>query len=88
MKSLHSMTKYSVAPAEGNKPVSIFDEQNLEALAFPVYFPRVKHTLSADRAVNLSKSKYFNQRLLHADGRFAKGCQYIFYAQYSTNLIN
>ena len=28
---------YSVAPAEGNKPVSFFRTPNLEAMAFPVH---------------------------------------------------
>ena len=82
----HDDKIYSVAPAEGNKPVSVFEEENLEALAFPVQFPDGKNTLDGKRPAKLSRSKYFNARLLSADGRFAKDAQYIFFAQYTTEL--
>ena len=40
---------YSVAPAEGNKPVSFFKTPNLEAMAFPFSFPLVRtHLMKTD----------------------------------------
>jgi hypothetical protein len=77
---------YSVAPAEGNKPVSIFKEDMGEALAFPTLFPSGINTFDEEREQKLSLCKYYNARLLSADTRFAQNSQYVFYAQYATEL--
>ena len=65
---------------------SAFDEKNLEGLAFQVQFQTGKNTFNSDRSVKLSRSKYFNARLVNTDGRFARDPQYIFFAQYTTEL--
>ena len=73
---------FSVAPGEGQHPISFFNDPDCETLAFPVLFPTGKFGLSANRSVHLSMRRYFNQRLLHADNRFAQNTEYLFFAQY------
>lgn len=75
---------FSVAPAQGNRPVGFFSVPKLEAMAFPVQFPTGENTLDQDRAVKLSPSRYFNTRLLCVDTRFAQDQSYLFFAQFVT----
>ena len=70
---------YQVAPAEGNKPCSIF---NVETRCFPFYFPNGKGGFNDHRNSKLGLNRYFNSRLFSSDFRFARDPQYIFYAQY------
>jgi hypothetical protein len=79
---------FSVALAQGNKPVSLFsqDERDTEASSFPGLFPTGKNTFKQPREANLTLSKYFNARLLGADLRFAQNTQYVFYAQYAKEI--
>uniref|UniRef100_A0A671XJ70 ATP-dependent DNA helicase n=1 Tax=Sparus aurata TaxID=8175 RepID=A0A671XJ70_SPAAU len=75
---------FSVAPAQGNKPVGFFGIPKLEAMAFPVQFPTGENTLDEARTVSLSPSLYFNSRLFAADTRFASDQSYLFFAQFVT----
>ncbi|KAJ8353098.1 hypothetical protein AAFF_G00109120 [Aldrovandia affinis] len=75
---------FSVAPAQGNKPVGFFSIPKLEAMAFPVQFPTGQNTLDEVRQVKLSPSRYFNTRLFCVDTRFAKDQSYLFFAQFVT----
>ena len=75
---------FSIAPAQGNKPVGFFAIPKLEAMAFPVQFPTGQNTLDEVRAIKLSPSKYFNARLFAADTRFASDQSYLFFAQFVT----
>uniref|UniRef100_A0A671TM37 ATP-dependent DNA helicase n=2 Tax=Sparus aurata TaxID=8175 RepID=A0A671TM37_SPAAU len=75
---------FSVAPAQGNKPVGFFTIPKLEAMAFPVQFPTGENTLAEARTVSLSPSLYFNSRLFAADTRFASDQSYLFFAQFVT----
>ncbi|XP_029987916.1 uncharacterized protein LOC115417874 [Sphaeramia orbicularis] len=75
---------FSVAPAQGNKPVGFFAIPKLEAMAFPIQFPTGENTLDEDRPVKLSPSRYFNARLFGADMRFAEDQSYLFFAQFVT----
>ncbi|KAJ8358092.1 hypothetical protein AAFF_G00035120 [Aldrovandia affinis] len=75
---------FSVAPAQGNKPVGFFSTPKLEAMAFPVQFPTGRNTLDEVRQVKLSPSRYFNTRLFCVDTRFAKDQSYLFFAQFVT----
>ena len=79
---------FSVAPAEGNTPVSLFrqDDKDREAMSFPTLFPHAKNTFKEDREKKLTLSKYFNSRLLSADLRFAQTPSYVFFAQYAKEL--
>ena len=69
---------FNVAPAEKQKPVSIFHDKEAEALCFPVQFPNGNNTLHSQREKKLTPCKYFNARLFNADNRFARDPQYIF----------
>ncbi|KAE8291439.1 ATP-dependent DNA helicase PIF1 [Larimichthys crocea] len=75
---------FSVAPAQGNKPVGFFAISKLEAMAFPVQFPTGQNTLDEVRGKKLSPSKYFNARLFCVDTRFASDQSYLFFAQFVT----
>ena len=76
----------SIAPCEGNKPTNLFAEKACEALAFPNHFPNGKNTITEERPVKLSPSKYFQARLMNVDSRFARDPQYIFFGLYITEL--
>uniref|UniRef100_A0A3B5QQ24 ATP-dependent DNA helicase n=1 Tax=Xiphophorus maculatus TaxID=8083 RepID=A0A3B5QQ24_XIPMA len=75
---------FSIAPAQGNKPISFFSVPRLEANAYPVHFPTGINTLDEARRVALSPSMYFNVRLFSIDTRFAKDQSYLFFAQFVT----
>ena len=72
----------SVAPAEGQKPLSIMTDSSFEAMFNPDKFCYGNGIFSNDRPRKLTYRKYFNQRLLDVDGRFAKDLDYLFVAQY------
>ena len=76
----------SIAPCEGNKPTNIFADKTCEALAFPNHFPDGQNTLTEQRQLQLSPSKYFQARLMNVDPRFARDTQYIFYGLYITEV--
>ncbi|XP_030284360.1 uncharacterized protein LOC115588118 [Sparus aurata] len=72
----------NLAPAEGNSPVRLLSDHTNEAKCFPVLFPTGHGTYHDSRPHRLTLSRYFNNRILHADGRFAQNVEYIFFAQY------
>ncbi len=57
-----------LAPGENQKPLFIMTDTNFEAMSNPEKFPYSTGCFSAERPRRL---KYFNQRLLNVDGRFA-----------------
>ena len=73
----------SVAPGEKEHPVPFLSDANFEELAFPDKYPYGSGGLSINRENNLTTRRYFNQRLLHIDGRFAKDIDYLLAAQYA-----
>lgn len=60
--------------------MSILSDEFCEGLAHPYLFPSGKFGYKVDRQVKLSPSKYFNQRLLNYQQRFASEPDYIFCA--------
>ena len=72
----------SVVPAEGQRPLFILTDNNFEAMCNPDKFCYGTGTFSSARTRKLTYRKYFNQRLLDVDGRFAKDLDYLFVAQY------
>ncbi|KAG7999536.1 ATP-dependent DNA helicase PIF1 [Nibea albiflora] len=76
----------NLAPAEGNCPVKFLTDHSNEARCFPVLFPTGSPTYHDDRQHRLTLSRYFNNRILNADGRFAQNVEYIFFAQYMSEL--
>ncbi|XP_037127750.1 uncharacterized protein LOC119134799 [Syngnathus acus] len=77
---------YCVAPAERNNPVSFFRTPKLEAMAFPVQFPTGINTLDEERQIKVTPSKYFKARLCCVDERFARDSNYLFFAQFVTEI--
>nr|XP_057920504.1 uncharacterized protein LOC131117065 [Doryrhamphus excisus] len=77
----------NVAPAEGNNPVRLLSDHSNEAKCFPVLFPRGRFTFHDTRQYRLTASRYFNNRIMHADKRFGQNVEYIFYAQYLCELV-
>ena len=79
---------YSVAPGENNVPKYILMDNDFEVLAFPDLFPTGKggYNTNEPRETQLSLRRYYQQRILNVDGRFARNIEYIAAAQYSTEL--
>lgn len=83
---MHSAEKeYCIAPGEGKSPLDPFLDTRCEALAFPHLFPTGKSTFFEDdngnsRNVALTAKKYFIQRIINTDSRFASSIPYLFYA--------
>jgi len=74
----------SVAPGEDQRPLPILEDKFFEELAFPDKFPLGSGGFASQkRRVRLTPRKYFNQRVLDLDGRFAKDTDYLFAAQYA-----
>ncbi len=71
-----------IAPGEGKIPTNILTEDNIDVKAFPTLFPTGKFGCDYPRENNISKQKYFNQRLLNIDSRFRENATYLFAAQH------
>nr|XP_034317093.1 uncharacterized protein LOC117686351 [Crassostrea gigas] len=77
---------FNIAPAEGNNPVRMLQEQGNEAKTFPCHFPSGQFSFDQQRDKRLTLARYFNNRLMNADNRFAKDTNYIFFSQYMSEL--
>ncbi|XP_029976984.1 uncharacterized protein LOC115409845 isoform X4 [Salarias fasciatus] len=82
----HFDSVLSVAPAEGNTPVRLLTDVSNEAKCFPALFPKGTGTFHDTRPHKLTLSRYLNARILNADGRFGSNVEYIFYAQYLSEI--
>ena len=74
---------FSVAPGEGQKPIGILSDKHFEEMCNPTKYPTGIYGLVTERKTRLTVRKYFNQRLLDADGRFARDIEYLLTAQYA-----
>ncbi len=74
---------FSNAPSEGQKPIAILTDEHFEEMCNPTKYPGGSFGLMANRERKLTVRKYFNQRLLDVDGRFAKDMEYLLTAQYA-----
>ena len=78
---------YQCAPGENNIPKYMLLDNDFEVLAFPDLFPYGSGGYhNTHRKVKLSIRKYFQQRLLNVDGRFAQNIEYLFCAQYIADI--
>ena len=68
------------APAEGKKPENFLDQKDWDINSWPGLHPDGKFGLDHKRKVALSSQKYFQQRILNKDDRFAKTPGYVFAA--------
>ena len=69
-----------LAPCELNKPSYILTDEHCEELAFPHLFPEGKFGYKVPRTIDITASRYFNQRLLNYNQLFASDPDYIFFA--------
>ena len=72
------------APGEKHKPIPLLTDRFFEEMSFPDKFADGKNGLLAERDKNIHTKRYFNQRLLDIDGRFARSTEYLLSAQYAT----
>ena len=78
---------YQCAPGENNIPKYMLLDNDFEVLAFPDLFPYDSGGYhNSHRKVKLPIRKYFQQRLLNVDGRFAQNIEYLFCAQYIADI--
>ncbi|XP_062613488.1 uncharacterized protein LOC134275232 [Saccostrea cucullata] len=77
---------YDIAPGEGNNPVRMLQEEGNEAKTFPYLFPSGRFSWNDDRETRITLSRYFNNRLMNTDDRFAKDSNYIFFSQFMSDL--
>ena len=76
-------TIYSIAPSEYQRPIPLLGDPYFEEMCNPDKYPFGTGGLTAQRQTPLTIRRYFNQRLLHADGRFARDVEYLLAAQYA-----
>ena len=74
---------YSVAPGEGQKPILILTDIKFEEMCNPDKYPFGQGGIHMQRLKEITPRKYFNQRILDVDGRFARDVEYLFAAQYA-----
>ncbi|KAI8492052.1 hypothetical protein Bbelb_304250 [Branchiostoma belcheri] len=75
---------YSIAPGENQTPCAFLTDHRFEELANPAKYPYGRGGFGDKdkRQKEITPRKFFNQRLLHKDGRFAKDIEYLLTAQY------
>ena len=83
LESIDANKIISVAPGEGAKPLNILTDELFEEMSFPHKYPNGKGGFSLERKEKITVRKFFNQRLLDVDGRFAKDVEYLLAAQYA-----
>eukprot|EP00105_Crassostrea_gigas_P043473 XP_019927621.1 PREDICTED: uncharacterized protein LOC105339877 [Crassostrea gigas] len=77
---------YDIAPGEGNNPIRMLQEPGNEAKTFPYLFPTGNFSWNDEREKRITLSRYFNNRLMNTDDRFAKDSSYIFFSQFMSDL--
>ncbi|XP_052441444.1 uncharacterized protein LOC127981121 [Carassius gibelio] len=78
----HFQDVLNVAPAEGNSPIRLLSDKSNEAKCFPVLYPTGGPTFHDERPEKITLTRYLKARILNADGRFAQSTDFLFYAQY------
>ena len=71
---VHQLEKITSAP------LSIFNKQQLEVLAFPTLYPDGNNGFGTHRQISITPLDYFQSRIMSKDSRWAKHLSYIFWA--------
>ena len=74
------MEVQSVAPGEGKQPTNILNEDDWDIKSFPGLHPDATMGLKEERKMKVTDQKYFEQRILNFDKRFANTAAYVFAA--------
>ena len=77
---------YQCAPGENNIPKYILLDEDFEVLAFPDFFPYGEGGYYSEQSTKLPIQKYFQQHLLNVDICFAQNMEYLFCAQYISDI--
>ena len=71
----------SVAPGEGGTPKNLLTTKDIDIMAFPhLNNADGSNGLNAERPIRLTEQKYFIQRMLNIEKRFAKSPTYLYFA--------
>ena len=78
----------SCAPGENMHPTYVLMDEHFEEMAFPDLFPygRGGYNSTSERRTRLQMRQYMQQRVLNVDGRFGGIVDYLFCAQYATDI--
>ena len=71
---VHQLERISSAP------VSVFNEPQLELMAFPTLYPNGRNGFETHRNAKLSPLDYFQTRVMSSDARWARHPSYLFWA--------
>ncbi len=82
----HFQDVLNLAPAEGNSPIKLLSDRSNEAKCFPVLYPTGSPTFHYRREVRITLRILAFKYIDNADGRFAWSTDFIFYAQYLSEL--
>ena len=74
----NQVANLTFTPGEGKKPTSFLDMKHWDIKSWPMLLPDGKFGLDHKRGLKLTRQKYFNQRMLNRDDRFAKTPGYLF----------
>ena len=74
---------YSVAPGGSRTLMNMSTDDYNEEMSNPTKYPFGKGGINCHRERSITICKYFNQHLLHVDGRFAKDIEYLVAVQYA-----
>ena len=77
---------YQCAPGEINIPKYILLDEDFEVLAFPDFFQYGEGGYYSEQSPKLPIRKYFQQHLLNVDICFAQNMEYLFCAQYISDI--
>ena len=77
---------YQCAPGENNMPKYILLDEDFEVLAFPDFFPCGEGGYYSEWSTKLPIWKYYQQHLLNVDICFAQNMEYLFCAQYISDI--
>ncbi|XP_062599557.1 uncharacterized protein LOC134261102 [Saccostrea cucullata] len=77
---------FNLAPGEGKNPVKMLQDEGNEAKTFPYLFPTGENSWNENRDIKITLSRYFHNRLMNADNRYAKDSNYLFFCQYMSEL--
>ena len=70
-----------ISPGQGEKRVSVLNDEFCEEKAVPYLLPKGKFGYKAPRDIPISPARYFSQRLLNFNQYFASDADYIFFAR-------
>ena len=69
----------TVAPGQGQKPVSVLLDKHVEEKAYPGLYPKAENTYAAERSLRVTLGEWVKNRLTHSDTRYIRDAGYAFF---------